>query len=111
VVTRLIREKRLTPDFVARWRSWLEKAVEDPEALWSPDAPEELIQATSGEKPHPIQHIRKTTDILGRHPAPRKRPRTRHRQKRGLANPHTQRGGENGAGGAFLTSGTAAASV
>jgi len=44
VVTRLIREKRLTPDFVARWRSWLEKAVEDPEALWSPDTPEELIK-------------------------------------------------------------------
>ena len=44
VVTRLIREKRLTPDFVARWRGWLEKAVEDPEALWSPDAPEELIR-------------------------------------------------------------------
>ena len=44
VATRLIREKRLTPDFVARWRSWLEKAVDDPEALWSPDAPEELIR-------------------------------------------------------------------
>jgi len=44
VVTRLIREKRLTPDFVARWRGWLEKTVEDPEALWSPDAPEELIR-------------------------------------------------------------------
>ena len=28
-----------------------------------------------------------------------------------MANPHAQRGGENGAGGAFLTSGTAAASV
>jgi hypothetical protein len=28
-----------------------------------------------------------------------------------MANPHTQRGGENSAGGAFLTSGTAAASV
>jgi len=44
VMTRLIREKRLTPDFVARWRSWLEKAVEDPEDLWSPDTPEELIR-------------------------------------------------------------------
>jgi len=44
VVTRLIREKRLTPDFVARWRGWLEEAVEDPEVLWSPDAPEELIK-------------------------------------------------------------------
>ncbi len=44
VATRLIREKRLTPDFVATWRSWLEKTVEDPETLWSPDAPEELIK-------------------------------------------------------------------
>jgi hypothetical protein len=25
------------------WRRWLEAAVEDPDALWSPDAPEELI--------------------------------------------------------------------
>ncbi|MFP3252347.1 MAG: ATP-binding protein [Thermoproteus sp.] len=44
VVTRLIREKGLTPEFVARWRGWLERVVEDPEALWSPDAPEELIR-------------------------------------------------------------------
>jgi len=44
VATRLIREKRLTPNFVARWRRWLEKTVEDPEALWSLDAPEELIK-------------------------------------------------------------------
>jgi Archaeal ATPase. len=44
VVTRLIREKGLTPDFIARWRGWLERAVEDPEALWSPDAPEELVR-------------------------------------------------------------------
>jgi hypothetical protein len=44
VVTRLIREKGLTPDFIARWRDWLKKTIEDPEALWSPDAPEELIR-------------------------------------------------------------------
>ncbi|MFP3485588.1 MAG: ATP-binding protein [Vulcanisaeta sp.] len=44
VVAQLTREKDLTPGFVARWRDWLEKAVEDPEALWSPDAPEELIK-------------------------------------------------------------------
>jgi len=44
VVTWLIREKGLTPEFVARWRGWLERVVEDPEALWSPDAPEELIR-------------------------------------------------------------------
>jgi Archaeal ATPase. len=42
VVAQLIREKDLTPDFIAKWRDWLERAVEDPEALWSPDIPEEL---------------------------------------------------------------------
>ncbi len=43
VVAQLIREKGLTPGFIARWRVWLEKVVNDPEALWSPDVPEELI--------------------------------------------------------------------
>ena len=44
VVAQLIREKDLTPDFIVRWRGWLEKIVNDPEALWSPDVPEELIR-------------------------------------------------------------------
>jgi hypothetical protein len=44
VVEALIREKELTSSFIAKWRRWLEEAVEDPEALWSPDAPEELIK-------------------------------------------------------------------
>jgi hypothetical protein len=44
VVIWLIREKKLTPDLVVRWRGWLERVVEDPEALWSPDVPEELIR-------------------------------------------------------------------
>jgi hypothetical protein len=44
VVTWLIREKKLTPGFVVRWRGWLERIAEDPEALWSPDVPEELIR-------------------------------------------------------------------
>jgi len=44
VVAQLIREKGLTPGFIVRWRVWLEKAVNDPEALWSPDVPEELIR-------------------------------------------------------------------
>jgi hypothetical protein len=43
VVAQLIKEKKLTPDFIARWRDWLGRVVEDPEALWSPDVPEELI--------------------------------------------------------------------
>jgi len=44
VVAQLIREKRLTPGFIARWRVWLEKVVNDPEVLWSPDVPEESIR-------------------------------------------------------------------
>jgi len=44
LVTQLIREKGLTPGFIVRWRGWLEKIVNDPEALWSPDVPEELIR-------------------------------------------------------------------
>ncbi len=44
VVRALIRDRGLTPGFIARWRGWLERAVEDPETLWSPDAPEELIR-------------------------------------------------------------------
>jgi hypothetical protein len=44
VVWDVLRGKRLTAEFVSRWRKWLEAAVEDPETLWSPDAPEELIK-------------------------------------------------------------------
>ena len=40
----VLREKRLTAEFVRRWRRWLEEAVEDPEMLWTGDAPEELIK-------------------------------------------------------------------
>jgi hypothetical protein len=90
VATRLIREKRLTPDFVARWRGWLEEAVEDPEALWSPDAPEELIKQLVERNLILYNiYVRKRGDNLGGRPAARDRPRTRHRQKCGLADPHT----------------------
>jgi hypothetical protein len=44
VAEALIRDKELTSSFIAKWRRWLQEAVEDPEALWSPDAPEELIK-------------------------------------------------------------------
>jgi hypothetical protein len=44
VVEALIRDKELTSSFIAKWRRWLQEAVEDPETLWSPDAPEELIK-------------------------------------------------------------------
>ena len=45
VVTAIAREKVLSSPFVARWRGWLEQAVENPDALWSPEASEELIDA------------------------------------------------------------------
>jgi len=45
VVTAVAREKVLSSPFVARWRGWLEQAVENPDALWSPEASEELIDA------------------------------------------------------------------
>ena len=35
--------KKLTPSFIEKWRRWLEEAVEDPDALWSADVPDELI--------------------------------------------------------------------
>jgi hypothetical protein len=44
VVAQLIKEKKLTPDFVVKWRDWLGRVINDPETLWSPDAPEELIR-------------------------------------------------------------------
>jgi hypothetical protein len=43
LVTALIEERKLTPSFIDRWKSWLEEAVRDPDALWRADVPEELI--------------------------------------------------------------------
>lgn len=43
VVDSLVKDKDITVKFVTRWRQWLEEAVEDPDALWSPDVPEELV--------------------------------------------------------------------
>jgi GTPase SAR1 family protein len=43
VIFALIEDKGVTPSFTSKWRSWLEKAIEDPDILWSPDTPWELI--------------------------------------------------------------------
>ena len=51
VVTAVAREKVLSSPFVARWRGWLEQAVENPDALWSPEASEELIDALEEKNP------------------------------------------------------------
>jgi predicted AAA+ superfamily ATPase len=43
IVRRLREEKEITKALIARWRGWLEKAIEDPDSLWEPEAPKELI--------------------------------------------------------------------
>ena len=43
IVERIVERKNVTPGFVARWREWLEKAVEDPDVLWEPGIPQELV--------------------------------------------------------------------
>ena len=44
IVNNLIEAKMITREFIAKWRSWLEKAVEDPDTLWEPDTPQELVK-------------------------------------------------------------------
>ena len=44
VVTEYIVGKGLMPSFAARWRRWLEEAVRDPDALWDPSTPGELVE-------------------------------------------------------------------
>jgi len=40
----IIRSKRIHREFTSKWRSWLERAVEDPDALWwGENVPEELV--------------------------------------------------------------------
>jgi len=43
VIDDVIKSKKLTPSFIANWRNWLEKAIGDPDTLWSAEVPEELI--------------------------------------------------------------------
>jgi len=44
VVLHLMQNKKLSAEFTRQWRRWLEEAVEDPDALWTSGAPEELIR-------------------------------------------------------------------
>jgi energy-coupling factor transporter ATP-binding protein EcfA2 len=43
VIHALIEDKGITSSFINRWRNWLEEAVRDPDTLWAPDTPQELI--------------------------------------------------------------------
>ena len=38
-----LRGRRLEPSFIHKWGKWLGKAVKDPDALWSTDAPQDLV--------------------------------------------------------------------
>jgi len=44
VVLHLMQNKKLSAEFTRRWGRWLEAAVEDPDALWTGDVPEELVE-------------------------------------------------------------------
>ena len=41
----ILENKKLIPSFIEKWRTHLAQAVEDPDALWSPDTPDELINS------------------------------------------------------------------
>jgi hypothetical protein len=43
LVNEIIERKAITPKFISRWRKWLEQAVRDPDILWGPEVPEDLI--------------------------------------------------------------------
>jgi hypothetical protein len=44
VVLHLMQNKKLSAEFTRRWKRWLEEVVEDPDALWTGGAPEELVK-------------------------------------------------------------------
>jgi len=44
VVEELAASRGVDARFAARWRPWLEKAIEDPDALWNPETPAELVE-------------------------------------------------------------------
>jgi hypothetical protein len=93
----VIREKGLTAEFVRRWRRWLEVAVEDPEVLWAGGAPEGLARELEARNLIVYNMYDRDPYFWIDAAAPREGSGARHRQKRGLADPHTQRGREEGA--------------
>jgi len=112
VVLRVAEEKRLTAEFVSRWRSWLELAVEDPDVISKVEFPHELRQVLVWRNLI-IYIYRRRPRSLGRPAASREGLGARHRQKRSVADADTQRGGENGVegGGALAAAASARGSV
>ncbi|MEM0485019.1 MAG: ATP-binding protein [Pyrobaculum sp.] len=44
LVQRLVEDRELASFSLLKWGSWLKTAVEDPDVLWSPDTPRELVE-------------------------------------------------------------------
>ena len=44
VITEYVKSKEITPSFIVKWRNWLEESIRDPDILWDPSTPEELIR-------------------------------------------------------------------
>ena len=43
VINEYIVGREITPSFIAKWREWLERAVENPDTLWASNTPKELV--------------------------------------------------------------------
>jgi hypothetical protein len=58
----LIENKGITPSFINKWRKWLEEAVSNPDTLWTPDTPQELINELI-EKNLIVYHMHKRLEL------------------------------------------------
>jgi GTPase SAR1 family protein len=62
VIHALIENKGITPSFINKWRKWLEEAVSNPDTLWTPDTPQELINELI-EKNLIVYHMHKRLEL------------------------------------------------
>jgi GTPase SAR1 family protein len=62
VIHALIENKGITPSFINKWRKWLEEAVSNPDTLWTPDTPQELVNELV-EKNLIVYHMHKRLEL------------------------------------------------
>jgi GTPase SAR1 family protein len=62
VIHALIENKGITPSFINKWRKWLEEAVSNPDTLWTPDTPQELVNELI-EKNLIVYHMHKRLEL------------------------------------------------
>jgi hypothetical protein len=71
----LIEDKGITSSFINKWRDWLEEAIRDPDKLWAPDAPQELVNELVEKNLITYNIIHKKIRIpMDRHSSTRERP-------------------------------------